>query len=71
MNQISEPAYEVSWDTILSVIKRRKYLGEKPVEELSIEDLRALKPLLNETLNERIDDLIEETIDVYELESGL
>jgi len=71
MQEPTDPAYSISWDTILSVIKRRKYLGAKPAEELSVEDLIALKPLLNETLNERIDDIIEETIDVYELELNL
>jgi hypothetical protein len=71
MDEPINPAYAISWDTILSVIKRRKYLGEKPVEELSVEDLQALKPLLIETLDEHIDGLIEETIDIYELELNL
>ena len=46
MKEPKDPAYAIYWGTILSVIKRRKYLGEKSVEELSVEDLQALKPLL-------------------------
>ena len=67
----SEAAYEVSWETILSVIKRRKYLGEKPAEELSVEDLQALREMLTNTLDQHIDDLIEMSIDEYEISLDL
>jgi len=71
MNLKSESAYSISWDTILSVIKRRKYLGEKPAEELSVEDLQALRETLIDTLDQHIDDLIEMSIDEYEITLNL
>ena len=39
----SEAAYEISWHTVISAIKRRKHLGEKTVDDLSIEDFEQLR----------------------------
>jgi len=71
MKEPTDPAYAISWDTILSVIKRRKYLGEKPAEELSVADLQALRETLIDTLDQHIDDLIEMSIDEYEITRNL
>ena len=71
MKDQSESAYSISWDTILSVIKRRKYLGEKPAEALSAEDLQALRETLIHTLDQHLDDIIEMSIDEYEITLNL
>ena len=71
MNTHQEPAYVISWHTILSAIRRRKYLGKKTADELSDEDYREIKESLQAILDHHVGDLIEMSFEEYEVSRNL
>ena len=64
---LDTPAYELSWDTVRSAIRRRKYLGDKTLEELSDHDYLQLRESLQSILDHHVDDLIEMSFEEYEI----
>ena len=63
----SKAAYEISWHTVISAIKRRKHLGEKTVDDLSVEDFEQLRIEIAAVMDFHVDDLLEmsfESIDI-------
>ena len=71
MKYQSEVAYVVSWETFISAIKRRKYLGEKTVDELTEEDIEILRTEIEAILDEFIEGLLEMSFEAYELVQNL
>ena len=62
-----EAAYIVSWQMVISAIKRRKYLGDKTADQLSDEDYQQIRELLHSILDHHVDDLIEMSFEEYEV----
>ena len=53
----SESAYEISWELVASAIRRRKYLGDEALEEMTDDDFTALKSEIESVMDHHIDDL--------------
>jgi len=63
---LDTPAYELSWDTVRSAIRRRKYLGDKTLEELSDHEYLQLREAIMSNLDHLIDDILEQIFEDYE-----
>ena len=66
MKYQSESAYEISWGLVASAIRRRKYLGDKALEEMTDEDFSSLKTEIESVMDHHIDDLLEMSFEAYE-----
>ena len=66
MNLKTEPAYEISWELVASAIRRRKYLGDKALEEMTDDDFSSLKTEIESVMDHHIDDLLEMSFEAYE-----
>jgi hypothetical protein len=71
MNLKSDPAYEISWEFVTSAIRRRKYLGDKALEEMTDDDFSLLKSEIASVMDHHIDGLLEMSFESYELINGL
>jgi len=67
----SESAYSISWELVTSAIRRRKYLGDKALEEMTDDDFSSLKTEIESVMDHHIDDLLEMSFEAYELINGL
>ena len=67
----SKAAYEISWELVASAIRRRKYLGDKSLEEMTDDDFSSLKTEIESIMDSHIDDLLEMSFEAYELINGL
>ena len=70
MNLKSESAYSISWELVASAIRRRKYLGDKALEEMTDDDFTALKSEIHCVMEHHIDGLLEMSFEAYELING-
>ena len=70
MNLKTESAYSISWGLVASAIRRRKYLGDKALEEMTDEDFSSLKTEIESVMDHHIDDLLELSFEAYELING-
>jgi hypothetical protein len=66
----SDPAYSISWELVASAIRRRKYLGDKSLEEMTDDDFSSLKTEIESVMDHHIDDLLEMSFEAYELSNG-
>ena len=66
MNLKSESAYEISWEFVASAIRRRKYLGDKALEEMTDDDFAKLRSEIESVMDHHIDDLLEMSFEAYE-----
>ena len=71
MNLKSESAYSISWELVASAIRRRKYLGDKALEEMTDDDFAKLRSEIESTMDHHIDDLLEMSFEAYELSNDL
>ena len=71
MNMKSEAAYTISWELVASAIRRRKYLGDKALEEMTDDDFSILKCEIESIMAHHVDDLLEMSFEAYELSNGL
>jgi len=71
MNLKSELAYSISWELVASAIRRRKYLGDKALEEMTDDDFSSLKSEIESVMEHHIDDLLEMSFEAYELINDL
>ena len=71
MNLKSESAYTISWALVASAIRRRKYLGDKALEEMTDDDFAILKSEIESVMDHQIDDLLEMSFEAYELVRNL
>jgi hypothetical protein len=67
MSLKSKAAYEISWELVASAIRRRKYLGDKALEEMTEDDFKKLKSEIHCVMDSHIDDLLEMIFETYEL----
>jgi hypothetical protein len=67
MNLKSESAYSISWELVASAIRRRKYLGDKALEEMTDDDFAKLRSEIHCVMDSHIDDLLEMIFETYEL----
>ena len=67
MKYQSDPAYSISWELVASAIRRRKYLGDKALEEMTDDDFSILKCEIESVMDHHIDDLLEMIFETYEL----
>jgi hypothetical protein len=67
----AEAAYSISWELVASAIRRRKYLGDKALEEMTDDDFSSLKTEIESVMEHHIDDLLEMSFEAYELINGL
>ena len=67
MNLKSESAYEISWEFVASAIQRRKYLGDKSLEEMTDDDFSILKSEIESVMDHHVDDLLEMSFEAFEL----
>ena len=70
MNLKTESAYSISWELVASAIRRRKYLGDKALEEMTDDDFSSLKTEIESVMDHHIDDLLEMSFEAYELING-
>ena len=71
MNLKSESAYEISWEFVASAIQRRKYLGDKALEEMTDDDFAKLRSEIESIMAHHVDDLLEMSFEAYELSNDL
>ena len=71
MNLKSEIAYSISWELVASAIRRRKYLGDKALEEMTDDDFTSLKTEIESVMEHHVDDLLEMSFEAYELSNDL
>jgi len=71
MNLKTESAYSISWELVASAIRRRKYLGDKALEEMTDADFSSLKTEIESVMDHHIDDLLEMSFEAYELINDL
>jgi len=62
----SASAYSISWELVASAIRRRKYLGDKALEEMTEDDFSSLKTEIESVMDHHIDDLLEMSFEAYE-----
>jgi hypothetical protein len=67
----SESAYSISWELVASAIRRRKYLGDKVLEEMTDDDFSILKNEIESVMDHHIDDLLEMSFEAFELINNL
>ena len=63
----SEIAFSITMQTVISAIERRKHLGKKTIDELSVEDFEQLRIEIAVVMDHHLDDLLEmsfESIDI-------
>ena len=71
MKDQSESAYEISWQEVASAIRRRKYLGDKALEEMTGDDFSQLKNEIHCVMDCHIDELLEMSFEAYEIINNL
>lgn len=70
MNLKSGSAYSISWELFASAIRRRKYLGDKALEEMIDDDFSILKNEIESVMDHHIDDILEMSFEAYETING-
>ena len=71
MKYHSESAYSIPWELVTSAIRKRKYLGDKALEEMTDDDFSILKSEIESIMDHHVDDLLEMSFEAYELSNDL
>ena len=71
MKYQSESAYSISWELVASAIRRRKFLGDKALGEMTDDDFSILKCEIESVMDHHVDDLLEMSFEAYELIDSL